>query len=63
MIGRSPFRHHVQGSELWALFYAYYNEYASNMEGWLEKYMDHEWPVDRRGNLPPRFPGMDAGTI
>jgi len=46
------FRHHVQGIELRALFYACCNECAGNTEIWLEKYMDHEWPVKRRGDFP-----------
>jgi len=46
------FRHHLQGIELRALFYACCNEYAGNTEIWLEKYNDHEWPTGRRGPFP-----------
>lgn len=48
------FRHHLQGIELRALFYACCNEYAGNTEIWLEKYNDH-WP---EGTLSLRLHGM-----
>jgi hypothetical protein len=44
-------RHHVQGIELRALFYACCNESGGNTEMWLEKYIDHEWPFERRGDF------------
>jgi Phosphotransferase enzyme family len=46
------FRHHLQGIELRALFYACCNECGGNTEMWLEKYKDQEWVVRRRGNFP-----------
>ena len=46
------FRHHLQGIELRALFYACCNEYAGNAEIWLGKYNDLEWPTGRRGAFP-----------
>jgi len=46
------FLHHLQGIELRALFYACCNEYGGNTEIWLEKYMDQEWPLERRGEFP-----------
>ena len=46
------FRHHLQGIELRALFYACCNENSGNTELWLEKYNDHEWPTGRRGPFP-----------
>ena len=46
------FRHHLQGIELRALFYACCNEFGSNTETWLEKYRDQEWSLERRGDFP-----------
>jgi hypothetical protein len=46
------FRHHLQGIELRALFYACCNECDGNTEMWLEKYKDQEWVVGRRGDFP-----------
>jgi hypothetical protein len=46
------FRHHLQGIELKAFFYTCCNEKGGNAETWLEKYMDNEWPLQRRGGFP-----------
>ena len=46
------FRHHLQGIELRALFYACCNEYPMNTEVWLKKYIELEWSVRRRGPFP-----------
>jgi hypothetical protein len=46
------FRHHLQGIEIRALFYACCHEYAMNTEIWLKKYKDNEWSVKQRGPFP-----------
>lgn len=46
------FRHHLQGIEQRAFFYACCHEYSSNTELWLKKYGDHGWPTGRRGPFP-----------
>jgi hypothetical protein len=51
-LDRELFRHHLQGIELRALFYACCNEYAGNTEILLERYKDHEWPTGRRDSFP-----------
>jgi aminoglycoside phosphotransferase (APT) family kinase protein len=50
-LDKELFRHHLQGVELRALFYACCNEYAGNTEIWLGRYKNHE-PTDRRGPFP-----------
>jgi hypothetical protein len=47
-LDRERFRHHLQGIELRALFYACCNGYAGNTEIWLERYKDREWPTGWR---------------
>ena len=46
------YRHHLQGCELRALFYACCNDLTGNTEAYLEKYKDLEWPTARRGPFP-----------
>jgi len=42
--------------EFRAFLYAYCNQY-SNTEVWLERYIEHEWPVRRRGPFPFDYRG------